>query len=139
VVGIPLLAAITKKQFDKGKHKIEIAKPRAQEHSKTVMFVPEKAESKVTAVPSILRESEPVTHVLDAKTTQNPVFEKAIGNLAAGRYAEALKNYQILAEVSPNNEVLRITINIISDRLSKECDLSPSAESTKSFCPEFAP
>jgi outer membrane protein assembly factor BamD (BamD/ComL family) len=90
-------------------------------------------------VASTQEDSEPVVLVLEEKTMQNPIFEKAIGNLAAGRYAEALKNYEMLAEASPNSEVVRITIKIIKERLSKECDLNPSIGSPNSLCPEFAP
>jgi hypothetical protein len=75
--------------------------------------------------------------VLTPSIVTQPIVEKAIVHLVAGRHADALKSYEKLLEQAPDNEVVRTTVRILQARLASECD-SKSGEQVK-HCPEILP
>jgi hypothetical protein len=73
------------------------------------------------------------------ETIALPLARNAVEHLVAGRHSDALRSYEKLLEQAPNDDVVRVTVRILTERLSKACDGSLGEKPDTNHCPELLP
>jgi hypothetical protein len=83
----------------------------------------------------------PTTEPAPAETIVilQPLELNAIEHLVAGRHSDALRTYEKLLERSPDNEVVRATVRILTARQAKECEPTAGGKPEGNRCPELLP
>jgi hypothetical protein len=93
----------------------------------------------VSTAPPMSASGTPGIITLETTAVSSPMVLKAIEHLVAGRHSEALRAYEKLMENSPNDEVVRSTVRILTFRLSRECEPNSDGKPHANQCPELLP
>ena len=93
----------------------------------------------VSTAPPTSTSVTPRIITLETTAVSNPMVLKAVEHLVAGRHSEALRAYEKLMEQSPNDEVVRSTVRILTFRLSRDCEPNSDGKPHANQCPELLP